>query len=743
MSDLFLPNQSGAGALAPVDEAGVPGPWDPGSQSSSQTFGFQGFINALYRWRWLFLSIVACTVVAAAAWVSFQTPLYRATATLELNPAPTQVVQTDEKDANSPGPIQSDRDFLALQIGLIKSRNVAQRVARGLDLDRDKSFLRQNSSPPPTTEQVVGTLMNSFSATGTASDRIMEISFVHPNPTVAAQVTNSFAEQAIEANFERGLDATARSREFLERRLSATRRDLETSERALIEYARRAKIINVVTPEGPTSGDSAGGTLVASNLVALNQQLADAQNARIVAQQRYAQASAAGQAAQAADPTVQALQQQKSSLQAQYAQKLQTFKPEYPEMQALQAQISGLDRQIAASRTRASSAAIGSLRADMIAAQNRETALQRRINQLQSQFLDLNDRGVEYTILKRSVDANQSMYNALLQQLGVENSSATRTSSIEVVDRAQVPASPFSPNIPRTLLLALIFGMALGSAGVVGADRFYDTINTPADMKEIGLAVIGVIPAAPQKESVDDLLADPRSPVAEAFHSARASLQFATPGGVPKTILFTSARAAEGKTSASIAIAADFLSVGKRVAVVDADLRKPSLRGDSPGLSAVLAGVETLEDALLTCENPNLFLLPAGRVPPNPTALLTGRAIAEVLEALEQRFDVVIIDGPPVLGFADAPLLAGVCRATVLLVAARSTSRSMAQNACTRLVATGGNLIGGILNKFDRRAAGLNYGDNAYGYYSYEYGGRTPKRSLIVPEAMITKQAAE
>jgi capsular exopolysaccharide synthesis family protein len=483
--------------------------------------------------------------------------------------------------------------------------------------------------------------------------------------------------------------------------------------------------------------------LVASNLVALNQQLADAQNARIVAQQRYAQAGAAAQAARASDSTVQSLQQQRAQLQAQYDQKLQTFQPDYPEMKALRAQIAGLDSQIAASGSRAASTVVGSLRADMIAAQKRESALQARINQLQSQFLDLNDRGVEYTILKRSVDANRSMYNALLQQLGVENSSATRTSSISIVDTAEVPSAPFSPNVPRTLLLALIAGMLLGSAGVVGADRFYDTINTPDDLKDIGLPLLGVVPAAPKKELLDDLIADPRSPVAEAFHSARASLQFASSGGAPKTILFTSARAAEGKTSTAIAIAADFLGIGKRVVVVDADLRKPSLRGESPGLSGVLAKASTLEASLLVTDNPQLWLLPAGRLPPNPTALLEGHAIEDLLRALENRFDVVIMDGPPVLGFADAPLLSAVAEATVLVVAARSTSRSAARNAIARLQATGGKLVGGILNKFDRKAAGFGYGDTSYGYYSYEYGGRTAKRSLIAPAAVVTNEAAE
>jgi capsular exopolysaccharide synthesis family protein len=742
MNDRFLPRNSGGSALIPADQVSDPVSWSEQEwHTHVPSLGLQNFLNALFRWRWLFLAIVVATILGAAAWASFQTPLYRATATLELNPDPAQVVQTDDKQA--PDQAQSDRDFLALQLGLIKSRSVAERVARGLNLGRDTAFLRHSPSPDAGAEAAVGSLMNGFSASGTTSDRIMEVSFVHPDPRVAAKIANRFADEAIESSFERALGTTARSREFLNRRLEATRRDLEKSERALIDYARTAKIINVISSDAPTSGDSAGGTLVASNLVALNQQLADAQNARIVAQQRYAQAGAAAQAARASDSTVQSLQQQRAQLQAQYDQKLQTFQPDYPEMKALRAQIAGLDSQIAASGSRAASTVVGSLRADMVAAQKRESALQARINQLQSQFLDLNDRGVEYTILKRSVDANRSMYNALLQQLGVENSSATRTSSISIVDTAEVPSAPFSPNVPRTLLLALIAGMLLGSAGVVGADRFYDTINTPDDLKDIGLPLLGVVPAAPKKELLDDLIADPRSPVAEAFHSARASLQFASSGGAPKTILFTSARAAEGKTSTAIAIAADFLGIGKRVVVVDADLRKPSLRGESPGLSGVLAKASTLEASLLVTDNPQLWLLPAGRLPPNPTALLEGHAIEDLLRALENRFDVVIMDGPPVLGFADAPLLSAVAEATVLVVAARSTSRSAARNAIARLQATGGKLVGGILNKFDRKAAGFGYGDTSYGYYSYEYGGRTAKRSLIAPAAVVTNEAAE
>lgn len=738
MNNRFPPAHSGT-TLVSSEQFPLPVPAPDRGWSGSPIFTLTTFLDALYRWRWLFLVIVLVVIFAAAAWASLQTPLYRATATLELNPAPTQIGTTEGSEIRER--TLYDDDFLALQTSLIKSRSVAERVARNLNLRSDETFVGAKVDPSTAQRLPVGQLMGGFSASGGASDRIMYVSFVHPDPNVAAKVANGFAEAAIESNFDRALDATARSRKFLQGRLEATKLELEKSERALVDYARQANIINVVGGENPTSGDSAGGTLVAGNLVALNEQLADAQNARIVAQQRYAQASAAAQAAQASDSTVQSLQQQRAQLQAEYDQKLQTFKPEFPEMGSLQARIAGLDRQIASSGSRASSAVVGSLRAEMVAAQNRERALEGRINQLQSQFLDLNDRGVQYTILKRSVDANRSLYNALLEQLGAENSSGTRTAGIGIVDRAGVPGGPFSPNIQWTLMLALIAGLVLGSAAVIGADLYYDTVNTPDDLKNLGLALLGVVPAAPGKLSLDDLIADPQSPIAEAYHSTRASLEFSSPGGAPKSILFTSAGAAEGKTSSSIAMAADFVSIGKRVVVVDADLRKPSLQGDSPGLSGVLAGASTLEQSLLV-ESLGLSLLPAGRIPPNPTALLTGNAIYDLIRALEMRFDVVIIDGPPVLGFADAPLLSGVAQATVLVVASRSTSRSSARNALARIQAAGGNVIGGVLNKFDRKSSAFSYADSSYGY-EYKYGGHVPKRSLIAPAPVLTRDAAE
>lgn len=688
---------------------------------------------AVVRHRWVVLGIVVAVLLAAIAWVATQTPLYKAEATLELNPSTTRVVQLGDTPEEA---VQPDRDFLALQIGLMESRNLAERVARKLNLARNAAFLGHEPEGDENSA-VVDRLMKNFSATGTTSDRIVKLTYVDPSPAMATRIVDAYASEAIDSNFERAYESNARSRAFLSRQLEATRQELEKSERELIAYARNANIVNVVTQEGATSADSAGGTLVASNLVALNQQLADAQNARITAQQRYAQASASAKAAASSDATVQLLQQQKAQAEAEYQQKLQRYLPSTPDMVGLRAKIDGLTRQIAQATSRTSSSIVDSLRADFVAAQKREQALQGKIKQLESQLLDLNDRGVKYTILRRAVEANRSLYNALLAKLGEENSAGTSSSSIALIDNAEVPDAPFSPNIPRTLILALLGGLVLGVGAALALERWRDTINTPDDVREaLGLGVLGIIPQLGKDENPDDELRDPRSAVAEAYHSTRAAIQssHADDDRGPRSILFTSSRSSEGKTTSVIALAADFISIGKRVVVVDADLRNPSIKGPTSdgGLTEVLSERRLLTQEVSQTQTAGLYLLHAGTPPPDPTVLLSGSGLPSLIKRLEADFDLVIIDGPPVLGLADAPLISACAQATVLIVEAGKTRRRSAAVALNRLVLGGGSVLGAILTKFSGATHGYGYG---YGDYRYEYAEQlgSEKRALIGP----------
>jgi polysaccharide biosynthesis transport protein len=277
-------------------------------------------------------------------------------------------------------------------------------------------------------------------------------------------------------------------------------------------------------------------------------------------------------------------------------------------------------------------------------------------------------------------------------------------------------------------MLNLAIGFAIGLLGGLAAalalEFINDTIKTPDDVREkLRLASLGVIPKKLTQESVSEELKDQSSAVSEAYFSLRTSLQFTTDSGAPKTLLITSTRAAEGKSSTTLALAQNFARLGNNVLLIDADLRKPAfVTGADPtdGLSKLLTTHDPIAEHVLKTEHDNLWLLPCGPLPPNPAELLASPRLKALINEAAGQFDMVIVDGPPVLGLADAPLLGAVCRGTLMVVESGKTRTKAAVDAVNRLKASGSHLIGAVLTKFKHASHGYGYG---YSYEPYKYGG--------------------
>jgi capsular exopolysaccharide synthesis family protein len=236
--------------------------------------------------------------------------------------------------------------------------------------------------------------------------------------------------------------------------------------------------------------------------------------------------------------------------------------------------------------------------------------------------------------------------------------------------------------------------------------------------------VLGVIPRLAEGMTPATASADLRSPFSEAYRSVRTALQFATTHGLPHSLLVTSPSASEGKTTTALELARNIAQLGRRVVLVDADLRNPSLHrlldtSNATGLSNILSGASDVTAAVQSGKQDNLSIITSGPLPPSPPELLAGDALPALLEALRQRFDTIILDGPPVLGLADAPLLAHHIAATVLVVAAESTRSDALQGALQRLLATHAHVLGTLLTRFDLRSKGAGYGYGGYTYYAY------------------------
>jgi succinoglycan biosynthesis transport protein ExoP len=292
------------------------------------------------------------------------------------------------------------------------------------------------------------------------------------------------------------------------------------------------------------------------------------------------------------------------------------------------------------------------------------------------------------------------------------------------------------------LLIGLIGGLLLGFGAAFALEWMDDTIKTPDDLTgKLGIPALGVVPRADKEASLQAQLADPRSQVTEAYQSIRTALQFSTDHGIPRSLLITSTRASEGKSSTALALAQILAKLGASVLLIDGDLRKPTFKGPAGsdlGLTTLLAGQGTVKDAVQPTEHEGLHLLPAGRIPPNPAELLASGRVSAILEQAGSIFDFVVVDGPPVLGLADAPLLSFHCEGTVMVIESGGIRRGAALNAVKRLRSADARIMGGVLTKFSATKSGYGYG-YGYGYgddqYTYREGIETKEQIKLSKES--------
>jgi succinoglycan biosynthesis transport protein ExoP len=684
------------------------------------------------EWRWLILGAVAVGIAGAIVITFLTTPLYRSQVTLEVNPPQIQPVdQSKVSSAGSQGYFD-ERAYIATQIGLLQSRSLAQRVAEDLNLASKPGLASAGADRATRLRNATRGLAGGFSAKPVPDSRLITLTYTSPSPALAAQVTQSFADNFINSKLQRRYESTSYARNFLEGQIGHLRGELENSERQLVAYAQREGIINTASGDPAKSdGSSDGNSLQGASLVAINQALAEAQTKRIAAEEAYRNEMRVGTTSEVNDST-QALRQLRATAESDYQEKLSSFKPDYPEMVARKAHIDALDQQIRRESGTVASGRSNTLLAQYRAAAASERSLQGKVNQLKGAVLNLRGRSIQYNILQRAVEATRAQYDSLLGRLrDITVAGGVGVNDVSIVDRAEIPTVPFKPNLMLNLLVGLALGLVGGMGAALALEFLNDTVKTPEDVRDkLRLPSLGVIPKKKGSDALAEELKDQSSAISEAYYSLRTSLQFTTDTGAPKSLLITSTRAAEGKSSTTLALAQNFARLGNRVLLIDGDLRKPAFvtgTDAEEGLSKVLTNHDPLERHILATQFENLWLLPCGPLPPNPAELLASPRLKAVLAEALTRFDMVIVDGPPVLGLADAPLLAGACRASLLVVESGKTRTKAALDAVARLRGSGGNLVGAVLTKFQARAHGYGYG-YGYGYEPYRYGGGVSSR---------------
>lgn len=707
-------------------------------------------LRIVLKHKWTLLAVVLVAGMFSGVRTLLQTPIYRSTVTIQVERVAPRVMSFNN-DADLDSASYSDETVsLRTQYELLRSRSLAERVIEELNLDRSSppagraapaagaqaqgdsggtgyldriiSGYRKLTSPAITDtsvlnrEGLIGGFLGSMTVEPVRNSRLIKLHFDNTDPELAARMANATAQAYIAMGLERRTETASYTKTLLEDQIRQVKAKLEESERKLHQYAQGKQILQL---DEKTSVINQTYTDYAAAL-------AKAEQERIRAEAVFAEIKRNPEHLPQVmeSRTIWAHKEVRAKLEIEYQQNLKTFKPEFPRMLQLKAQIAEADAQIKAEID----AIAGSLRSQYEAALRQESLMRDKLAQTRKQVLDTQESSIDLNLLKREVDTNRQLYDGMLQRLKqVGVSSEVATNNVSIVDAAEPPVFPFKPSLRSNVMLGLAIGLVLGLALVLLLEYLDDSVRHPDEVEKLlGLPVMGIIPFVRSRRGEENAAAvqvqtDPRSTVAEAYRSVRTALQFSTSDGAPRQLVITSTTRDEGKSTTAVALSIKFAQMGHRVLLIDADMRNPSVHKqlampNDSGLSNLLSKDSRGESLIAPSPIANLSVLTAGPIPPNPADLLMGPKLLSLMaKSQEMGFEYVIVDAPPVLGIADAIVLGNQIQSVLYVVRASRTRKGHIKDALRRLRLAGINPCGVVLVQSERDSLPQNY-ESYYGY---------------------------
>ena len=743
------------------------------ADEADDSISVRDVLRILSKHKWLLLGAVSLCTAAALMYGLTTTPVYQATVLLQIDRSSARIVPFN-KDVD---PYQED-DALMLQTNneLLRSRTLAERVIDDLQLDPARaqgpsagvapgapvaspaSASSSEATVPQTgwlnsviagyrrlgkpsvsdreylgREGVVARFMGAVRVEPVRNSRLVKVNVLNADAGQAARIANAIAKAFIALSVERRSQSSLYAKTFLEDQLKATKARLEESERTLNTYAKSNSILTLdektnVISQTYTDYSSALGRVEQDRLKAESQYNAVAANPDSAPQVLESK-------------TVQAYKEQKAKIEGEYLSNLAVYKPEFPKMVQLKAQVNELDARI----KREVASVVTSMKGQYDAAKRQEDQVRVRLQETRREVLVTQDKSVDLNLFKRELDTNRQIYDGLLQRLKeVGITSGVTSNNISVVDEANMPLFPISPNLLKNAGIGLLAGLLLGMGFVFIREQLDDSIKSADEIEaKLGLPLLGIVPLMKKKLVQGRTLAlltveDPRGTFAEAYRSMRTALQFSTAEGSPRRLMVTSSDKAEGKSTTALALAINLAQLGQRVLLIDADMRNPSLhksleRSNDSGLSSYLSGDTQHEALIQETSIPNLAILTSGPHPPSPVDLLMGPRLLQLMDRAEAMgFEKIVIDAPPVLGIADAIVLGNQVQNFLFVVKAGVTRLSSIRDALRRLRLGGLMPLGVVLT-----SAGAEL-SQYYGYYGATDMPKGADNRLVSPAAVAT-----
>lgn len=696
----------------------------------------------LAKRRWVLLTTLIVVISTVTLSSILKEPKYTASARLQIELNAPNVLPFQDMVTRA----DYRKDFYDTQYILIQSRRVTRDAVRSLRLNRYPEFRVKTEADPArglTAKEVaestqVNMLLDRLEVSPVRGSRLVDISFTCRDPVLAAKVANRIAETYIAFNSEASYNTSERATASLAHQIANLQEEIDAKEEDLQAYARKHGIIPL----------SENQNITLKNLNDLNSSSTKAQANRIEKEARY-------MALRESDPgslvevienkLIQDLTAMMANLERQAAKLSEKYKPEWPEMARLNRELEETHRRLRDERRTLFAQVVGAARGAYEGARKEEGYLATALAKLKKEYQDLNLKEIQYNNLRADVANRRSTLEALVKResetsstIGMHDPAA---GNVRIVDPAEVPISPSSPRILLNFLLSLFIGLGLGIGGAFFLEYFDMSVKGPEDFQEAaGVPCIGLIPvmhsatgllrqvAARRRNSNHvppvELISheDMQSKVSEAFREIRTSLLVSRAGGPPRVILITSSQPGEGKTVVALNLAITLAQIGRRVLLVDADLRKPRIHKllgikGGKGLTHYLSGAGPFRPQPVATRVPGLEVIPSGPLPPNPADLLDSERFLQVLREFETiGFDHILFDSPPLLAVADPCILASRVNAVIMVVGTGTTSRETVSHAMRRLEQVKAPVVGGILNRVDFSQQNY-YGHNYHQYY--------------------------
>jgi exopolysaccharide transport family protein len=737
--------------------------------TKEQDIDVRQYLRVLLKRRWVVISAFMLIVILTAIYSFTTVPVYQAKARIVIEKENPNLVSIQEVMAVD----STGTDYYQTQYNIIESRTVAREVIRRLNLDKSPEFLPESedgmlsglsewfrekhrvwkdqissllnaeknkgadrkSDDPSQDSPIVSAFISRIKVTPIRNSRLVDVSASAKDPVLAARMANEVVKVYIDQNMETKLLAAKEAVKWLTERIEDERKKVESAENALLQYKQEQGII--------TGFSNDAEKITAEKLAKLNNQVVEAESKRVETETRYQQALSLEKTPDLLDSIpevlsndiIKEIKKMEVNLYNKMSELSKKYGSNHPQMIAIQSELAELHQRKANEGKRIVSA----LRNEYRMSVAKEESLKKSFEEQKGESLNMNKKAIQYGVLYRQAESSKHMYELLIKRF--KETSLTeemKTGNIRVIDRAEIPGSPISPNKSRNTLLAAIIGLAMGVGLAFGLEYMDNSVKLPDEIKQyLGVPYLGPIPAFDANEqkygAVRELITlhSPKSTPSESFRGIRTAVLFSSADVRPQVILVTSARPSEGKTLCAVNIAIAMAQSGSRTLIIDCDMRRPRVHkifetGENKGLSAVLVGTCELGEAILPTGIENVDVLPSGAVPPNPSELLGSKRMDSIIQELKKRYDRIIIDSPPVTAVTDSVVVSSLVDGVILVIRTAETPRQVVYNAMMSLKAANARILGAVLNAVNIGRDSYYYYHNYYYYYGS--GGKSKKQ---------------